>query len=962
MKRYIFSFLLVVCALMLFANHPLVRNFTRKEYKSGAQNWAITQDENNIMYFANNNGLLIFDGKNWTTIPINNGTNVRSVSYAGKGRFYGSTFNEFGYFEKMKNGKFGYYSLTNKKGVNTNISNELYNIHQAEKSIYFQGEKSIYRYDGKVLKRITFNYKIDASAVVHKIFFVASQQSGLFMLNGSLFVRIPGSEMLINKKVCAILPFSGSRILIVTSFDGVYLYDGLSVVPYNTGIDDFLRTNQVFCATTNGKQVVYGTVQRGIAIQNLSDKTVMFVNTYSGLQNNTVLSAAFDNQHNLWLGLDKGIDYVQLNTPILNLFGTNNLYGAGYTSHLKDNTLFFGTNQGLYSASYPLPNSPMPIQLKLIKGMEGQVWCLDEIDNTLFCGDDQGAFIVYPNRIERIDGLPGTWSFKQLSQHPDMILGCSYQGLFILKKTAKGWKLSHFLKGKFNESSPMFEEDSDGTIWFSHWQKGLFRLYLNASYDSIRRVDLYSQQKGFPSNRNNTIFRVNNRIVFSSEKGFYLYNQKNDKMEPYQKLNKLFTSPPAYMRLHESKNGDVWCVSGKFLGLARKNSNDSYTMDSLTYRILQPKIIIGFEHFNFIDNNNLILNTEDGFSWINTQKPSPTQNTFKVILNSVIATDDNSPKAEARHVFGNVLVNESFKHNQNSLRFEFNAPEYRNESLVQYSYMLENYDKSWSDFSYENAKEYNQLPRGNYVFKVRARDLLESKEAVLSFSFTILPAWYETNIAFGVYIILIILLVSGLVVFINYSSKKGAVEMEKLKEIELQAQKKIFDEESSAKKREIKELKNQQLQYELRHKSQELASSTMNIIRKNEMLLEIMDNISKTSEDIKKNSDSNVILSRLSRMERNIRQNIENDNNWKRFEENFDLVYENYLKRLGETYPELNVSDKKICAYIKMDLSSKDMAPLLNMSVRSIETNRYRIRQKLGLDREVNLADFLQKF
>jgi DNA-binding CsgD family transcriptional regulator len=97
-------------------------------------------------------------------------------------------------------------------------------------------------------------------------------------------------------------------------------------------------------------------------------------------------------------------------------------------------------------------------------------------------------------------------------------------------------------------------------------------------------------------------------------------------------------------------------------------------------------------------------------------------------------------------------------------------------------------------------------------------------------------------------------------------------------------------------------------------------------------------------------------------MERNIKQNIEQDKNWKRFEENFDLVYENYLKRLGESYPELNMSDKKICAYIKMDLSSKDMAPLLNMSVRSIETNRYRIRQKLSLGRDVNLSDFLQKF
>jgi FixJ family two-component response regulator len=136
----------------------------------------------------------------------------------------------------------------------------------------------------------------------------------------------------------------------------------------------------------------------------------------------------------------------------------------------------------------------------------------------------------------------------------------------------------------------------------------------------------------------------------------------------------------------------------------------------------------------------------------------------------------------------------------------------------------------------------------------------------------------------------------------------------------------------------------------------------MNLIRKNEMLLDIMDNIAKASEDIRKNTDKNMVISRLTKMERSIKQNIDQDKNWKKFEENFDLVYENYLKRLGESYPQLNVSDKKICAYIKMDLSSKDMAPLLNMSVRSIETNRYRIRQKLTLDREVNLADFLQKF
>ncbi|HET7733917.1 MAG TPA: triple tyrosine motif-containing protein [Paludibacter sp.] len=961
MKRYFWGLLLSSAAMLSYANQPMVRNFTRNNYKSGTQNWAIAQDESNSMYFANNNGLLQFDGKNWTTYPIINGTNVRSVINTKDGRFYASTFNDFGYFQKQKESqRFEYHSLINKSGVNPKGSNELYTIYQGDKKIYFQSEKSIYEYDGNKITPYAFSYKIDESASVHNILFVTSSQSGAFMLNGKIFIRIPGSEILINKKVVSILPFNGNKILFVTSFNGAFLYDGENIVPYKTGIEDFLMKNQVFCATTNGRQLVFGTVQRGIAVQNIADGTVIYVNTYTGLQNNTVLSAAFDNQQNLWLGLDNGIDYVMLNSPILNIFGTNNLYGAGYTSFLKNNVLYFGTNQGLYTTNYPLPNTPLPMQLKLMQGMEGQVWCLNEIDNTLFCGDDQGAFIINGDKSERILGLPGTWSFKPVRNHPDLILGCSYQGLFILKKTAEKWKFAHFIKGKFNESSPMFEEDSDGTVWFSHWQKGLFRLHLNAAVDSIIRIDLYNEKKGFPSNRNNTLFRIDNEIVFSSERGFYKFNKKTDKMDPYVKWNKLFGTLPSYMRLHENKNGDVWCVSGRFVGLAKRQANKSYRMDSLTYRILQPKIITGFEHFNSIDNNNIIMSTEDGFSWIDTRRETVSKSNFKVFLHNIIVTNDKL--SGNKRSFGNNNAQESFKHSQNSLRFEFIAPEYRNEGLVQYSYMLENYDDSWSEFSSDNVKEYTQLPRGHYVFKVRARDILESKEAVCTYSFTILPAWYETQIAFIIYAILFILLVVGLAIFVNKTSKKGALEMEKRKELEIQEQQKQFEAETSAKKKEIKELKNQQLQYELRHKSQELASSTMNLIRKNEILLEVMDHITKVTSDIKTNSDTGVVLSRLGKMERNIRQNIENDNNWKRFEENFDLVYENYLKRLGEMYPELNVSDKKLCAYLKMDLSSKDIAPLLNMSVRSVETNRYRLRKKMGLDRDVNLSEFLQRF
>lgn len=97
-------------------------------------------------------------------------------------------------------------------------------------------------------------------------------------------------------------------------------------------------------------------------------------------------------------------------------------------------------------------------------------------------------------------------------------------------------------------------------------------------------------------------------------------------------------------------------------------------------------------------------------------------------------------------------------------------------------------------------------------------------------------------------------------------------------------------------------------------------------------------------------------------MRENIDSNIRHDDDWKKFEKNFDIVYDEYLTRLGNTFPELTVSDKKLCAYLKMDLSSKEIAPLMNLTYRSVEMTRYRLRKKLNLSREQNLIEFLQRF
>lgn len=958
--RTLYTALLVVnVSLNLYSVHPITRNFSKNEYGAGTQNWSITQDNENLVYFGNNTGLISFDGDNWNTIPIINGTRVHSILSGENNIIYASTFNDFGYFNKNKLGDLTYHSLVDEFNIKINSSNELTKIHRIGNKIYFQGEKCIYIYDGKKLITKNIPYIINYSTAVNDVLWIASDESGLFMLNGNHLFQVPGSEILTGKKIKSILEYKSNSYLITTSFDGLFIFDGKSVKKHTVQIDNFLKTNQVFCATRNSQYIVFGTVQRGIAIYNLKDDSFSFLNSNSGLQNNTVLCMMFDINNNLWLGLDKGIDFVMLNSPIRNIIGENEQYGSGYCSIIKNDKLYLGTNQGLYWTDYPLHNSPEPTKLNLMKGMEGQVWSLNLIDGTLFCGDDNGAFIIDGNSIQKIKELSGTWSFRKSRMYPDLIIGSSYKGLFVLKKVGKLWKFSHFIKGEFQESSMMFELDDNGDIWFSHWLKGLYKLEFNHRYDSVLKVTHYNESKGFPSNRYNTVFKIADKLVFSSEKGLYSHHKKLNRMEPNKGLNEIFNTTPEYMRLHSDSIGNLWAVSGRFLGyinVSKKNAK----IDSVSYKILQSKIIPGFEHFNFITDKEVILSTEEGFSVIDFKNSYQTKNNFKLSFRSVSTTGEKSGITKINSFTNSEST--KIEHKNNNLRFEFRAPEFRLNNAVKYSYWLENYDLGWSEPKNETTKEYNKIPQGNYIFKVRAINTLTNEDVNVTYKFSISPAWYETKTAFVIYLFIFLIIVSALVWFINHRSSLGAKRMEKIKELELQEKQKQFDEENSAKRREIKELRNQQLQYELRHKSQELASSTMNLIRKNEILIDVVNTFTKTADEIRNKADEKTILTRLYKMERNIRENIESDNNWKKFEENFDLVYENYLKRLGEVYPDLNVTDKKICAYIKMNLSSKDMSPLLNMSFRSIETNRYRIRKKLGLNREQNLTEFLQKF
>ena len=155
--------------------------------------------------------------------------------------------------------------------------------------------------------------------------------------------------------------------------------------------------------------------------------------------------------------------------------------------------------------------------------------------------------------------------------------------------------------------------------------------------------------------------------------------------------------------------------------------------------------------------------------------------------------------------------------------------------------------------------------------------------------------------------------------------------------------------------KEVVEMSKNALEAEVNFKNSELATSVMNAVKQNEILLKIKDDLALASKEEKQEE----LARHLRRITRTIDSELKPDQNWTQFEQLFNQLHENFLQRLKEKFPELTSRDLKLCAYLRMNLNSKEIAPLISLSVRGVEDLRYRVRKKMGLDTTVNLADYI---
>lgn len=358
----------------------------------------------------------------------------------------------------------------------------------------------------------------------------------------------------------------------------------------------------------------------------------------------------------------------------------------------------------------------------------------------------------------------------------------------------------------------------------------------------------------------------------------------------------------------------------------------------------------------FINDSTVVFPGYNGYTFFNFSKNAgnPVERLRIARINEVSVTTPSDSLLYTDNFLGK-REKITIGYSENSLRIKYGIVDDARSGLATYRYRLSGED--WSAPTTSTMKEYTNLKDGKYLFEIEAT-AVDGTVDTDTIEFTILPPWYKSNAAKIIYLILILLLILALVRLERYMLAAKERRVVKEKDRELAQKQADYEKETRLKDRKIMELEKEKLHSELQHKSQEMANAMVSIARKNETLINVKQELRNIYSRLNPGSEQRKSILAL---QNSIDVTMQSDDVMKRFEDEFDLVHNDFMKKLRSRYPDLSNNEVLLCAYIKMNLSTKEIAPLMNISVRGMETMRYRIRKKFNLEREESLQEFLAK-
>ena len=937
---------------------PDVINYSKGTYRAGLQNWDIRQDQYGIIYLANNEGLLSYDGTYWNLFPLPNKTIVRSLEISEDGRIYVGGQDELGYFEPASNGQLEYHSLAALIPAKDKSFGDVWDIITYKKSIFFRASNKIFQFSNESMT--TYNAPSEWSYLgkCNGNIYAHDYKTGLLSFTDNAWTPLAiKTELPLNDPITAIVQLPHDSSIITTLKNGLYLFSKASITKIQAKNSLLFENERIYAATTvNDEWVALATNKGGVYIIDQKENIIQRFSRTEGLQNNNVLSIFMDKQNNLWLGLDNGIDFIAYNSAIKHIT-PNSLDASGYTAIIHHDQLYTGTSAGLFTVAL------QPVRdLSFSKGVfsevantSGQTWGLASINDQLLLGHHEGAFVVNDKIAKPISANKGFWNFVPLSAvYPSArVIGGNYKGLSFFNYDNNAFSLAENIP-VFDESSRFVAIDKFDNIWVSHPYHGVYKI--TKAPDGNYKIKLFTAENGLPSTLNNHVYKIKNEVVVATEKGVFMYNPSKDLFES-SAYYKNILGQQSIRYLKEDTEGNIWFIHEKNLGVVDMSSNKP-TIIYLPE--LNNKLLSGFEFIYPVNENNIFIGGEKGFLHINFEKYKKNIPELMVHLSAVRIIDNKDsllfggyyPSLAGKQRQDEIRIYQ-IDNNWKTIRFEYASPLFGQQNNLEFSYRLEGFNEHWAQWSDKTEKEYTNLPAGTYTFEVKVRNNLGNESGPVIYKFTILPPWYQTKWAYISYFLICCLLIYLLYL---WTRKKFQQQQARYEEEQKKIQY-LYQLEINKAENELVALRNEKLQAEVDYKNAELATSAMHLVQKGEILTKIKTELNQVMKVLSNEKEANE----LKKMIKVLGEDDKMDKDWEHFAQHFDKVHNDFVVKLKEKHAGLSGNELKLCAYLRMNLSTKEMAQLMNISVRGVEISRYRLRKKLGIATEVSLFEYLMK-
>jgi len=780
---------------------PLIKNYTSSDYSAAEQNWAICEDDRGVIYVGNNdNGVMEFDGANWRKIPISNNSIIRSLAYS-EGTVYVGGVEEFGYLAPDINGEMQYHTLINQ--LDSIEFQNVWKIHIIENEVYFCGTRSIYKFANKKLKSVFRNK--DLSFLSFNVFdriYWGNYDYGLFEIKSDSVVESLGGDFYKEKDVFIMLPWSEKEILISTIGQGIYIYNtqtGLSKTFVSLGpkfrklndlLDESQSYNGIKLSTDN---YAFATLNNGCIIFNSNGEIINKLDKNNGILDHTVINLFESKDRNLWLGLNTGISFIELNAPFTLFDQKYGLEGIVLDVIRFNEILFVSTNTGVFYLSFDEDENPVFKKISVHKRIT-TIWqmviCTDS-----FSGKEKLLFATDY----------GVWEYRHgkepinLSPDKPYVSEVIYQSKFKSERLfvgySRGIALLEFKNGKIydrdaysdiSEKVISINEDDKGNIWLGTELKGVIRLNPDMSYNN------YGIKKGLPALERNKVFYFNNDVVIATQKGLFSYNSNIDKFEKYKGFGEKYYSSDTEVKNIYFENENKFYITLvnsetnlEFIEKVSISQDRIVTINDIPFKRLHGN---GFQEITFEGNNDVWIAASGAVYNYNESLEDNYTNYFysivreaKIGIDSVIFSgtfyDDTSSLKVTLHQPSE--LNKVVDYKDNSFNFYYSSPFFPTKEL-KYSYMLKGYEEEWSAWSPKNEKEYTNLNKGAYTFMVKSRNIYGYESETSEFKFTIKPPWYQTTVAYLFYFIVAIFVV---VIIVKIYTRRLELEKIRLEQI-----------------------------------------------------------------------------------------------------------------------------------------------------------------------------------